>query len=38
VQQDFPYLEIRVAETGVFNAGGCVAGQEAHRFDHTSQT
>src|SRR5262249_7351039 len=34
VKQDFQYAEIRVAETGIFNTGCCVARQRAHCLYH----
>jgi hypothetical protein len=34
VQQEFQHAEIREAESGVFNIGGCVPLQGAHRLHH----
>src|SRR6201981_911222 len=33
-QQEFQYAEIREAESGLFNTGGCVPCQGAHRLHH----
>ena len=33
-QQEFQYTEIREAESGLFNTGGCVPCQGAHRLHH----
>src|SRR5438105_10874117 len=34
VQQEFQHAEIREAESGLFNTGGCVPCQGAHRLHH----
>src|SRR5690348_17205192 len=34
VQQEFQHAEIRESEPGLFDAGGCVPGQGAHRLHH----
>src|ERR1700739_4881153 len=34
MEQDFQHAEIREAEPGLFNTGGCVPRQGAHRLHH----
>jgi len=34
VQQGFQHAEIREAEPGLFNTGGCIPRQGAHRLHH----